>query len=560
MNDPKKILIKKNAKISDAINMLEKTGEKLLICTDLNKKFLGVLNDGDIRRAIIKKANVNEKIEKYINYNAITVNEEASQKESVKIISPEIMVLPIINKYENVIGYYSYKDKLKNFTTTSNEIAVVGVGYVGLTLSIVLSSCGFRVYGFDKNQKTISLLRKGNIPFYEKGLKKHLDFNNNKNLFFINKLNNISTVNTYIVCVGTPLNTSKSPILENLKKSITEISKILKKNDLIILRSTIPVGSIRKILVPILEKFSGLKVGHDFSISYAPERTAEGKALQELKQNPQIIGGWDELSVEKTAAIFNNITHSIIKAPDIESAELCKLIDNSYRDHQFAFINQFVPLCKKLKLNLSEIVDYVNHGYSRNHIAKPSPGVGGPCLSKDPYILKKIFDENNLKSNLFSQVRDINQNIINYLYKKIDKCIRTINNNNNKIKIFFIGIAFKGSPETSDYRNSTSLLLLEKLKKVLDKLKNVDINVFDPVISKKEIKKNNFKFSSIDKGFSNADIVIFFNNHESYLDLNIYKLIKKMKKPSFFFDMWSQFESIEIKKLKGVVYWGLGRQ
>lgn len=556
MNNSDKIIIKKNAKISEAISQLQKTHERLLICVDNNAKFLGVLNDGDIRRALIKGAKINEKIENYINYDAVSVNEDTSRSDATRIISSNVLVLPVINRYENVIGYYSYKDKLKEAATISKEIVVVGVGYVGLTLSIVLSSSGFRVYGFDKNKRVISLLKNGKIPFYEKGLKKHLDFNNNKNLIFVNKIYNINNVSTYVICVGTPLNNRKDPLLKSLKKSITEVSKILKKHDLVILRSTIPVGCTRKIIVPILEKFSGLKAGNDFSISYAPERTAEGNALKELRQNPQIIGGWDELSAEKSAAIFNNITHSIVRVPNIESAELCKLIDNSYRDHQFAFVNQFIPLCKKLKISLNNIVDYVNHGYSRNHVAKPSPGVGGPCLTKDPYILKKVFDEYNLKNNLFSQVRDINKNIINYVYKKIQDCIKIIKENNNKreCKIFLVGIAFKGNPETSDYRDSTSLDLLKKLKNIRN------LKIYDPVISKKELKKINFPFSSIDKGFEKADIVIFFNNHDSYLDLDIYKLIKKMKKPSYFLDMWSQFDSMEMKKLKGVVYWGLGKE
>lgn len=556
MKNYRKILIRSNASLSEAINLLENSQEKLLICVNQKKNFLGVINDGDIRRAIIKGAKISEKINTFIRRDAVTVNEEVSYVEAAKILSSRILIIPIINKYEKVVGYYSYKDKLKNSITTSKEILVFGVGYVGLTLSIVLSTAGFRVYGFDKNKKAIASLKNGFSPFYEKGLKKHLDFNNNKNLIFTDKINNVnfSNVSTFIVSVGTPLNKHKNAKLTNLKKSIIQIGKILKKNDLIVLRSTIPVGCTRKILIPILKKYSGLKPGEDFSIAYAPERTAEGKALAELKENPQIIGGLDQLSVEKAAIIFNNITHSIIRVPNIETAELCKLVDNSYRDHQFAFINQFIPLCKKLKINLNNLVDYVNHGYPRNHIAKPSPGVGGPCLTKDPYILKEVFDKAKLKNNLFVNVRNINEHIIQYVYKKINTFIKIIKKNNNNVKIFFIGVAFKGNPETSDYRDSTSLLLLKKLKKI----KNLEI--YDPVIIKSELKKINYKLSNIEKGFCNADIVIFFNNHKSYMDLDIYRLISKMNKPSFFLDMWGQFDSIEMKKLKGMVYWGLGSE
>lgn len=559
MRCAKKILINLNAKISDAILLLEKTQEKLLICIDSKKKFAGVLNDGDIRRALIKGAKTNYKIKTYVKNNALTVNEGTNYFDASKILSNNVLILPIINKFEEVVGYYSYEDKLNSLTTTSKEILVVGVGYVGLTLSIVLSSVGFRVYGFDKNKKVILSLKKGETPFYEKGLKKYLDFNNHKNLIFTDNISKISLnrVNTFIVSVGTPIKNNKKATLRSLESSILEISKILKKNDLIILRSTIPVGCTRGNLVPILEKQSKLKVGSDFSIAYAPERTAEGMALEELKLNPQIIGGWDQLSVERTANIFNNITHSIIRVPNIETAELCKLVDNSYRDHLFAFTNQFIPLCKKLNINLTNLVNYVNHGYDRNNIAKPSPGVGGPCLTKDPYILKEVFDKHKIKNKLLVNSRNTNENVINFIYQRISSYINNIKKNKKNIKIFFLGIAFKGHPETSDYRDSTSILLLNKLKKI-KKIK--EIGIYDPVISKKELKKIDLKFFSINNGFKKADIVIFFNNHKSYLDLDIYKLISKMNKPSYFFDMWGQFDSFEIKKLKGVIYWGLGSE
>lgn len=556
MKNYKNILINKNAKISEAILLLEKSQEKLLICVDSKKKFFGVLNDGDIRRALIKGAKTNFNIKSYIQQDAQTVNDNTKYFEAMKLLSTSVLILPIINKFEEVVGYYSYEDKLTESIITSKEILVFGVGYVGLTLSIVLSSAGFRVYGFDKNKKAISSLKKGETLFYEKGLKKHLDFNNHKNLIFLDNINkiNLKKVNTFIVSVGTPINKNKKAILNNLENCIKQISKILKKNDLIILRSTIPVGCTRNNLVPLIEKTSKLKAGRDFSIAFAPERTAEGKALDELKSNPQIIGGWDQLSVERTASIFNNITHSIIKVPDIETAELSKLIDNSYRDHLFAFTNQFIPLCKKLKINLNNLVNYVNHGYGRNHIAKPSPGVGGPCLTKDPHILKEVFNKHKIKNHLLVNAREVNEKIIDFIYNNITIFKNNIKKNNKNLKIFFVGIAFKGNPETSDYRNSTSLLLLKKLKKI----KNIEI--FDPVIDNIELSKLNFKVSSINQGFKNADIVIFFNNHKSYTDLDIFKLISKMKKPSYFIDMWGQFDSFEIKKLKGVVYWGLGSE
>ena len=162
MKNPKKILISANKKIQDALDKLELTQEKLLICINESKKFVGVINDGDIRRAIIKGANLNEKIKKYVNLNASIVTEQISEKEASKLITSRVMVLPVIDSFQNVIGYFSFKGREKNFSLISKEITVLGMGYVGLTLSAILSQVGFRVNGYDTNKKVIRNLKKKN--------------------------------------------------------------------------------------------------------------------------------------------------------------------------------------------------------------------------------------------------------------------------------------------------------------------------------------------------------------------------------------------------------------
>ena len=344
MKKAKRILINCDETIKSAIYKLEKTKERLLICVNKKNKFLGVINDGDIRRAIIKKAKISEKIKKYINSSATTVSDQVSESEAIKLINSDIMALPVIDSNYNVIGYYSLKGNKTNYSLLSNKITVLGMGYVGLTLSAILSEVGFKVIGYDTNKETINNLNKKKLPFYEKGLEKYLYQNSNQKIKFINKLqNNKSSI--YVIAVGTPINPNKKPNLNNIKKAAIEVGQNIEKNNLIILRSTIPVGTTRKVLIPIIEKYSQLKCGEDFSISFAPERTAEGVALKELRENPQIIGGYDEKSSERTANFFNYFTNSIVNVPSLEAAEFCKLLDNAYRDHRFAFVNQFIEFC-----------------------------------------------------------------------------------------------------------------------------------------------------------------------------------------------------------------------
>ena len=230
MNNPKKILIYENSSIKTALNKLEKSQEKLLICINKNQFFLGVINDGDIRRAILNGAKINSSIKKFIEKDATTLNEQSSFEDANKLLNNRILIIPVINSFNKVVGYYSLKQKIEFHSSTSKEILIVGMGYVGLTLAAILSSIGFKIYGYDNNKKTIEDLKKGKISFYEKGLKKYINANNKKNLIFINKINSISA-STYIITVGTHLKkNTKKPNLNHIKDASKKIGKNLKKN------------------------------------------------------------------------------------------------------------------------------------------------------------------------------------------------------------------------------------------------------------------------------------------------------------------------------------------
>ena len=169
----------------------------MLICVDKKRKFVGVLNDGDIRRAILKGAKIKQPIKRFIVKEATTLNMQSSLDDANKILSNRILIIPVLNFSNEVIGYYSIKDKIENVLIKSNDVLVVGMGYVGLTLAATLSSIGLKVIGYDNNPKIINDLNRGIIPFYEKGLKKYIKSNTNKNLIFTNKLKKFGIHNCY---------------------------------------------------------------------------------------------------------------------------------------------------------------------------------------------------------------------------------------------------------------------------------------------------------------------------------------------------------------------------
>ena len=553
MKKNKNILIDINSSIKDAIEKLESFQSKVLICVDKKTKLVGTISDGDIRRAFLKGAKIFNKLKKFAQLNPTSISIHSSKRDAYELMSKRVMVLPVIDLSKKVVGYYTKydSDEIIYNETRDKNVVVIGLGYVGLTLSCILADSGFKVYGYDNNPLVIKGLKKKKSHFYERGIQKYLDEHIDKNINLIDKLDK-SYGSTYIISVGTNLKlNSKTPNLDPLKQATKKVSRVLKNDDLIIYRSTIPIGCSRKILIPKIENITKLKCGKDFYFSFAPERTAEGVALKELKENPQIIGTLDDISYKKTSNFFNKFTNSTVNVETIEAAEFSKLLDNSFRDHMFAFSNQFIEYAEKININFPKLIDKINHGYKRNNIPKPSPGVGGPCLTKDPFILNYCLKETGIKNTLQTRVREINMNGPKNLLKRIKMLIKKNNKSIDTAKIFLIGLAFKGNPETSDLRDSTSIQFLELFKN------KKNIYGFDYRVTNEEIKKLGIKPVSLEQGFKNSDIVIFLNNHKSYSDLNISKLSKSMKKPAVIFDCWQVFEPSEIKKLEGILYGGL---
>jgi nucleotide sugar dehydrogenase len=429
------------------------------------------------------------------------------------------------------------------------KINIIGLGYVGQTLAAVLADVGYKVYGSEIDDNVLKGLKNGNSHVHEPGLntliKKHLD----KNLF-IGKPNEMykNEADVFIIAVTSPVDKiTKKPNTEFVENAIKEIKKFLKPGQTIILRSTVPVGTTRNVVKPLLEK-SGLKAGKDFYLSFAPERTIEGNALKELRALPQIIGGIDDSSVDIAAKIFRKVTPTIVCVSSLETAELVKLLDNSYRDLRFAYTNQIAKYCEKAGINAFEVIMAANQGYTRNDIPLPSPGVGGACLSKDPYILVYCAKKVNENLSLVSIARNINESIPQKIVERLKKEETLVNK-----KVFVVGFAFKGFPETNDIRESPTLYLIEHLKK-----ENAQIIGFDPTVEDWKIKSLDVEYvDNMQDGLNNADIAIFMTNHRSFFDLNVKELFSKMKKNATVYDGWSLFKKHEIEEL-GIKYKGVG--
>ncbi len=417
-----------------------------------------------------------------------------------------------------------------------NNVCVIGLGYVGLTLSLHLAKKGIKVYGYDSNTDITKNLSQCKTHIFEKNIEMYLKNAVKKKQFLLcNKIPDNCDI--YIVTVGTPLKYDKklkkfNSNLDSVKNISLTLSKIIKKKTLIIFRSTLPIGTCKNIIVKIFER-NKLKVEKDYFLSFAPERTIEGNAIKELQNLPQIVSGYGKKSLNKVTNFFKNISNHVVPVKSIEAAEMVKLLNNSFRDLSFAFSNQIAMICNEYGLNTNEIINSANKGYPRNQIPLASPGVGGPCLTKDPYILdESVIDAGSKSKSIFTISRDINNKIVYNLIKSIKKLL----GNRTKKKILLCGISFKGFPETKDYRGSVTLKFYELLKKN----RNYQIFLHDPLFTNKEIVRLlNTRSGNIHEVSNFYDCIILINNNNFYKKISFNQYTNALKKNGVIFDYWS---------------------
>lgn len=334
------------------------------------------------------------------------------------------------------------------------------MGFVGLTLAVALAEQGFNVLGLEIDQNKIHQLIDCKVHFHEEGLAARCkqQFETGRLKFaHPDTFENLHDYTVFIMTVGTPLDEQGVPRMDMVERSAKYIAEKMPEGALTILRSTVKLGTTRSVVQPLLEAS-----GKTFDLAYCSERTLEGKALEELSTNPQIIGGLNFESSVRAEEIFSKLTPKVIHVSTLEAAELIKLLDNSFRDYSFAFGNEVALICEAAGLNASEVIETANWEYSRTNI--PRPGfVGGPCLEKDPHILCNSLQQFGFTPRLVKLARAQNEYLPIHVVDRIEAWIKK-KGMSSPPDICILGLAFKGVPETDDTRGTPAKILIEGLK------------------------------------------------------------------------------------------------
>ena len=388
------------------------------------------------------------------------------------------------------------------------KICIIGLGYVGLPILINLSK-KFKPIGYDINKQRIRDLKKGKDIFNEfkkSTLKKG-------KVIFTSSIHSIKKSNLFIITVPTPINNNKLPDLRHLKDVCNKLSKIIKKNDIIIFESTVYPGLTNDVCIPLIEKKNNLKEGRDFYVGYSPERVNPGDKSHSLKNINKILAYPHNYLKKELIDLYSSISKKIIFSNNIRETEIAKVIENIQRDVNIGLINEVYLVCKKLNLNFKNVINLAS---SKWNFMKFKPGlVGGHCLPVDPYYFSFISKKNKFNTKITLAGRAINNLMATIVKKEIIKKLKKIDPKKNK-KILFCGLTYKKN--VADLRNSLGLKIFQDLRK-----KNKKIKGYDPILNNTISKKNNLVVSS--KEFKSFEIYILVTNHTIILR-NLKKLDK----------------------------------
>lgn len=389
------------------------------------------------------------------------------------------------------------------------KICIIGLGYVGLPVFLKLSS-KFDTIGYDINKKRIQELRRGldrNLEFSKKILKPK------KKLKFTDKINFAINCNFFIITVPTPILKNKEPDLSHIINAAKSVANIIKENDIVFIESTIYPGVTEEICVPIIEKYKNFKLNKDFFIGYSSERINPGDNIHSIGKIPKVVSfdNNNKIITDKILKVYSVLSSKIVLSKNIKAAEISKLLENTQRDINIAFINETKIICSTLNISFEETIKLANTKW--NFLKFNSGLVGGHCLPVDPYYLSYIAKKSNINSNVTLAGRKTNDLMVDFYYKKI---IKKLHNNNKKLLL--IGLTYKEN--VPDFRNSLSLKLFIKLNK-----KNKNIYAYDPFIKNLDYKNNNILKSINAKNIFDYAVVLI--NHS--LNKQIYKKLNNSR-------------------------------
>ena len=385
----------------------------------------------------------------------------------------------------------------------SKKVCVIGLGYIGLPTAALLANQGFTVQGVDINREVVDTINNGNIHIIEPDLYEYVNKAVRKGYLYADL--EPTEADIFIIAVPTPFHKGYVPNIDYIVDATKKIAPFVRKNNIIILESTSPVGTTEKVQAVLMDE--GVDVSEIF-IAHCPERVLPGNIMKELVNNDRIVGGINSKSTDETVNFYSQFVKGEILATDAKTAEMAKLTENSFRDVNIAFANELSILCDNLDINVSNLIELANK-HPRVNILNPGPGVGGHCIAVDPwFIIHK--DPDNAK--LIHTARVLNNYKTDWVIQKIKGEAQKIKKHQPKIAC--LGLAFK--PDIDDLRESPALQIANELKS-----SGYEILAVEPNIS----KHSDFEIINLNDAIKSADLIVKLVNHKEFKNLDFENML-----------------------------------
>ncbi|TVT28879.1 nucleotide sugar dehydrogenase [Salinicoccus cyprini] len=379
------------------------------------------------------------------------------------------------------------------------KLTTIGLGYIGLPTSIMFAKHDVQVLGVDIKQEAVDSLNNGQIHIEEPGLQEALEEVIEKGTFKASTTP--EEADAYIIAVPTPNKDDefKSCDISIVMSGVKSIVPLLKKGDTVIVESTIAPRTMDDHVAPYLEE-QGFKIGEDIFVVHCPERVLPGQIMHELIYNNRIVGGMTPACVEAGKKVYGTFVKGEMIETNAKTAEMSKLMENTYRDVNIALANELAKICNELDINVHEVIEMANK-HPRVNLHTPGPGVGGHCLAVDPYF---IIAEAPEKSQLIKLARDINVSMPQYVVDYTKEILSKMDS--DKVTVF--GLTYKG--DVDDIRESPAFDIYELLRKE----EGLEVVAYDPHVKLDWVEKD------VNKAVEDSSLVLVLSDHSEFRDMN----------------------------------------
>jgi len=382
----------------------------------------------------------------------------------------------------------------------TKKLCVVGLGYIGLPTAVMFANHGLYVHGVDVNEKAVELIKNKQLHIEENGLQERLESAVDNGHFTVGTT--AEEADIFIIAVPSPINEDKTANLNYVREATKSIVPYVRKGNLVILESTVPPRTVEDVMLPVLKE-TGLELGSELFVSHSPERVIPGKVFEELVNNDRIVGGINEESSRLTVELYKTFVKGNIHVTDATTAEMVKVIENTYRDVNIAFANELAKISEKIGVNAWEAIKLANY-HPRVNIHLPGPGVGGHCIAVDPWFLTELQPE---LAKIISLSRHTNDSMPEYTALKTKSLLDEKGIQHGRVAV--LGLAFKGNID--DMRESPSTDVLHHLEKL-----GVDYTAFDPHIKENKIERQT---QSLNETVAHADVILILTDHNEFKEL-----------------------------------------